>query len=247
MAPLNRIWSTSGVGQYRASERHVGWFDRSYVPNGTRRGIVWCHGSLQNATSVRPEAFAAAGYPVITADLCAAAYSLRNWANDDHIDAIGDAVTYLTGTLGAKTDKVCLYGVSMGAAGALAWARANLSSVAACTVVLPVLDIDDIYQNDKNSLRASIGTAYGVTYPTSLGDLSTHAPVSFGASDLAGLPLKMWASSDDPIASTTASCTSWDGKGATKTVVDLGAVAHDGSSISYADVVAFFDANGGRS
>jgi hypothetical protein len=243
-----------GVGQYRASEVHNAVLDRMYKPNGTRRGVIFCHGVGQTADSNihgagtnadKILALAAAGYPVLCCDLSASAYAGANWGNNDMIAAIGAAWTYLKSPFGAKTDTVGLYGSSMGACG-LAWVRANLSSVFAAGFSIPVLDVNDIYQNDKGGLRAGIGTAYGVTFPASLGDLSTHSPVNFGPSDLASLPLGLWPSSDDPVASNTASCQAWDGRGATVTVTDLGAVGHTSATVDPQQVVAFFDTHGGR-
>lgn len=244
----NFVCTSKSVGSYRVSETAFIVTSKWYKPDGTRRGIIYCHGAGGGAdgTNSKANALALAGYPVLVADLCAAAYSFNNWANADAISAMGAAWTYLTGTVGAKDDAVGLFGGSMGAATGLAWARANLTDVFAAAFVIPVLDIDDIYQNNKGSNRASIGTAYGVTYPTSLGDLSTHSPVAFGSNDLASLPLNLYPSSDDPVASNTAACQSWGGKGAALTVIDQGAIGHT-SSVPDQTIVQFFDDNGGRS
>lgn len=245
-----RKFKSRGTGLYRASEAHQFLAHTKYGREGTRRGIIHVHGASGTAsdTTTQLAALAAAGYPVISADLSAAAYSGSNWGNDDHIDAIGDAWAYLTSAFGAKVDAVGLYCRSMGAAGGLAWARANLGDCFAVACSAPVLDVDDVYQNNRGGWRASIGTAYGVTYPTSLGDLSTHSPVEFGATDLAGLPVRLWAVSNDAVASNTAAVTAWDGAGATKTVTDLGAIGHSGAdaAITPQDVVQFFDDAGGR-
>lgn len=251
---MTQITETSyGVGQYRTSEAHWLIVGRGVLRNGTRRGIVFCHGATGNASSWRAadnadkvRALAAAGYLVISADISAAAYGGANWGNADHIDAIGDAVTYLRSTFGASASPVGVFGSSMGACGALAYAKANLADVFAVAGQIPVLDVDDIYQNNKGGFRASIGTAYGVTYPTSLGDLSDHEAVSFSAPDLAGLPVHLWCASNDSVASTTATATAWDGAGSTKTVTNLGAVGHDAGTVDAQQVVQFFDDNGGR-
>lgn len=156
-----------GVAQYRASEVHVGIFDRMYKPNGTRRGVVAIHGAGATADSATNPGnvvreIAAAGYPVLQCDLAAAQYNYQNWANDDHLDAIGDARDYLVNTFGAKDEPVLLFGNSMGGLGSCAWARANLADVLAAAIVVPVLDINYCYQQDAgNGLRAGIGNAWG--------------------------------------------------------------------------------------
>lgn len=240
--------ASRSVGGYRTSEIAVARFDRLYHYGGTRRGVVFCHGAAGTGDGgeATVQRLVDAGYPVMCADLSAAAYAGSNWGNADHIDAIGDAWAYLVSAYGAKTDKVLLFGLSMGVAGALAYARAFPSTVLAVAGGVPVLDVDDIYQNNKGSHRATIGTAYGVTHPTSLGDLSTNSPVAFSSSALAGQTVRLWAASNDPVASTTAACTTWGGKGATLTVTDLGAVGHDAAAVPLADVVQFFDTAGGR-
>jgi hypothetical protein len=236
-------------------EVHVAVLDRMHKPNGSRRGIIFCHGVGQTADSNvygvganadKILALVAAGYPVLCCDLSASTYAGANWGNDDMIAAIGAAWTYLKAPVGAKPDQVGFYGSSMGACG-LAWVRANRSSVFAAGFSIPALDVNDIYQNDKGALGAGIGTAYGVTFPAPLGDLSTHSPVNFGPSDLASLPLGLWTSSDDPVASTTAACKAWDGRGAAVTITDVGAVGHTSATVDPQQVLAFFDAHGGRS
>lgn len=251
--------TSRGVGQYRASEIHTLIASRTYKPDATRRGVIFCHGvggsgdSWSQATvSTKIIALAEAGYPVLCCDLSAVTYSGSNWADNDHIAAITDAWTYLKSPFGAQTDKVGLLGASMGVAGALAWARANLSECYAVAGLVPVLDVNDIYVNDKSGLRAGIGTAYAITYPAAMSTsaqapMSAHDPTQFGTTALAGLPLRLWTSSDDPVASTTAVATTWGGKGATPyTVTDLGAVGHVATTASAAQVVEFFDDSGGR-
>lgn len=242
------ITSTRSVGTYRVSEICVGFFPRLYQP-GTRRGIIYCHSvgadGDQGFGSDKSLALAQAGYPVISCDLGAAAYSGATWGNDDSITAMDSAFTYLTTVFGARTDVVGIHGISMGATTGLAWARQNLASVFAATFGIPCLDVDDIYQNDKGGLQAGIATAYGIAFPTAIPDIEIHSATSFAATDLAGLPLKLWCSSDDTVASTTAVATAWDGAGADKTVVDLGAVGHATTGMTTAAVVKFFDDNGG--
>lgn len=244
------------VGAYRAAEISNVITDRTFHPNGGRRGIIFCHGvSSGGDDQIRAGnsadkilALVAAGYPVIAADLCGAAYSPgQNWANDDHIAAIAAAWAYLKAPGGAKVDKVGLYCASMGAAGALAWARANLASCFAVAGVIPVLDVDANYQGaTKTSFRSQIETAYAIAYPTAIPSIATHSPVAFGSADLAGLPVRVWASSTDTTAATPAEATTWGGKGATLTVTDIGTNGHDASFADAQQVLQFFDDNGGR-
>lgn len=247
---MSQLVTSRGVGQYRSAETHLFVTDRMYKRTATHRGIIYCHGAGSTAIpadggfgGAQILALAAAGYPVISCDLG----GTLTWGNDTAFAAVDDAWAYLKSAFGAKTDKVGLIGVSMGALTALGWARQHLSSVFAVAASIPVLDLDDVYQGNKGSYRADIGTAHGVTYPTTIPTLSTRSPVAFGSSDLAGLPLKCWSSSNDPIATVTSLASAWAGAGSTKTVVDLGAVGHNGATIDPQAVVQHFDDHGGRS
>jgi pimeloyl-ACP methyl ester carboxylesterase len=234
-----------------AGETTISFLDRFYKPSaGTRRGVMVTHGagilaaSYLDTTYRRPlDALARAGYPCLAID----AGGASTWGNDTAIAAIQTDVSVLTGTtVGAKSDKVFIYGGSMGAITALNWARQHPTMIGAIALTIPALDLDNIYQNNKGGFQASIGTAYGVAYPTAIPGLTTHSPVAY-PTDVT-FPLKLWASSDDPIASNTAACQAWaSAVGANVTVVDLGARGHNGSTTPPDDIVAFFDANGGRS
>lgn len=328
--------TSRGVDQYRASETHVAILDRMYPANGTRRGIIYLHGVGQVADDWRVtlygvedkiRALVAAGYPVISADLCAPAYAVgANWGNADAIAAITAAASYLRTTFGASASPIGLLGASMGALGALAWARANLADCFAVAAMIPVLDLNDAYTNaggftagfvpgialayaqttttvaagsngvdtatfaGAGVLNVASSAAYAATgtlvvmtnagaavavitytgkgagtftgctrisgtgtlatgngvYDQALPSLATHSPVAFGGADLAGLPVGLWTSTNDPVASNTADANAWGGAGSTKTVTDYGAHGHDATLVNPDQIVAFFDAAGGR-
>jgi hypothetical protein len=66
-------------------------------------------------------------------------------------------------------------------------------------------------------------------------------------------PIKIWSSDNDYIASNTTVCQAWSasvasaGGNITPVVESLGAVGHTDATLPAAEVVAWFDANGGRS
>jgi pimeloyl-ACP methyl ester carboxylesterase len=104
---------------------------------------------------------------------------------------------------------------------------------------------------------ASLVTAYGNTWPTLLSgaQLAANSPAAWAAT-AGGLtvPVKIWASDNDPIASSTAACQAFAGAVAaagggnvTPVVQSLGAVGHYGGSISPLELVQWFNANGGLS
>jgi pimeloyl-ACP methyl ester carboxylesterase len=264
------IVTSLSTGVYRASERALIVADRFYKPDGKTRGCLYFHGAattgapavLDPQFSDKPNAIAAAGFPVCACDFgdpgqASGTTSLVSFGTDNSITSTASAKTFLqaaqangqlTGGVGCKTDKFFAYGGSMGSLPLLSYliSLANPASVcAAVALAIPVLDVDDAYQADKGGFRATIGAAYGVTFPTALPAIATHSPVAYNPPDLAKLsmPITIWSASDDPLASPTAQCRTWARKVPNATVVDLGAVGHSGTTVPPADVVAFFRAN----
>lgn len=103
---------------------------------------------------------------------------------------------------------------------------------------------------------ASLVNAYGVVWPNLLSSaqLSANSPVVW-AESAGGLtvPVKIWASDNDPIASNTSASQAFaaavqaaGGGNVTPIVESLGAVGHNGTSTKRSDLLAWFDANGGR-
>lgn len=102
------------------------------------------------------------------------------FANDTGMARITAATAYLNTLLSANYQKFHLIGVSMGGAMALRWAAQNPTKVASITGFIPLTDIITAYNTDAGGLRASIGTAWGVTYPTPLpagADLEAQASI----------------------------------------------------------------------
>jgi dienelactone hydrolase len=149
---------------------------RGYQPNGTIRGIVYCHAFGELGTSLhsfsngpnKAQIMRALGevYPIIGFD-CGTfnqggATDSNGWTNANSLTRLGQAITWLQNVNGggAKTGKVALVGYSMGHALALAYAQANPANVSCILGLLPVNDLDDIRDNNRGTLRASIGTAF---------------------------------------------------------------------------------------
>ena len=238
-----------GTG-YRSAELQQVAMPRANQP-ALRRGVLFSHGWGAAVTAWSPQQYTDRGYPLFAGDLGA---SLTSAGNDDSITATGAAWTYMKTTAGGgvKTDKVLLLAASSGCLNVLNWAIQNPTLVQAIALVIPVLDLDDIYQNNKGGFRAGIGTAYGVTYPTAIPNLATHSPVAYSNANkaLLAMPIKIWASDDDPIASATTASQTWatsvNGQGGNVTVTSMGAIGHT-SNLPETTFIAFFDANGGRS
>lgn len=212
-----------GVGRYRASEG-----DTICLPHGnigaTKRGVIFCHGNGQSGTlpvertliGQRPIVVAMAndGRAVIAADNG----GLTPWANDTAMAAVTDAKTRLqSAAVGAPAGSVHLVGVSMGFAVACAWARANLTSVASLTGIIPVCDIEDIRANNRAGLAGVINGAYGGAY-SNVTHGPTKNPVLFG-SQLVGKPIRIWNGDSDTVCTPATSNAFVAASGATQIIM----------------------------
>jgi pimeloyl-ACP methyl ester carboxylesterase len=185
------------VGSYAAGEASVELTRTDFRPDRTKRGVLVApaHGGhaidafAPTYTNLQLQAIVDAGIPILGVD----AGGPVAWGNDTAIARIGDGKTYLTGTVGAKTDKVLLWAFSMAGLSMLNWARTNLASVAAIGLVCPAVDLADLHNN--RGYGTEIDTAYGgsAAYAAAL---PTHSPVQFAAS--LTVPCKVWYGLSDP-------------------------------------------------
>lgn len=192
--------ASGGTGQYVASERHMAVFDRSYHPDATKRGVVHHAARTQQVSGFDPanqivQAICAPSGPaLINCDFS----NGTTWGNDTGQSRLGSAWAYVKTAFGAKTDKVVLYGISMGMLVCLNWARANPSSVAAIVGISGVVDLADMHDQNRGGYAAEIETAYtnlaGYTSAVAAHNPAVHA------TDFVGIPMKLWRSSDDTIA-----------------------------------------------
>lgn len=167
--------SEFGIGRYVAGEGDVFWYPKGYQRNNTVRGVVYCHGAGQLASSILNVdnlaynqaamlAAIASQYPLLSIDA-------GIWAAGDETDSnsfgnpnaqtrVGQGVTWIQGTGGAKAGTVVLIGFSMGHVLSMNYALANPTKVACIVSVLPVNDLDDVRNNDRGGYRAAISNAF---------------------------------------------------------------------------------------
>lgn len=260
--------TSAGTGLYRASEGSLLAATRRYKADGTKRLCLFSHGASGTAQTAiatalnhlpRTTAIVDAGYALASFDYGVPTVSSgptsgpRHFGCDNAITACGTAITFAQ-TAPTNGNFVAGFGAAAGAYVALAFSMGALlllnylvslaNPAAVCSAVvlgIPLLDLNDAYQNDKGGERASIGAAHGVTYPTAIPNLATHSPAAFSGANKAKLtmPISIFAASDDPVASNTAACQTWAATvGSNVTVTDLGAVGHDSSSMSAADTIS---------
>lgn len=155
------------------------WPD-GYRRDGTKTGLVICHGAGELSSSVLnppgsnklAEAWLitrlAQHFPLVAADhgiwAQGGTSDSNSWGNTNAQTRVGQAITWLQSASGggAKTGKVVMLGISMGHTVAFNYAKNNPANVAALVGIIPVCDLDDIRDNNRGSYRGSISTAWGV-------------------------------------------------------------------------------------
>lgn len=234
------------VGRYSATGTTEG--DALLQPRqaraaGTARGVMLCHGATdvgryaitgnyRNAA----EKLARHGFNVCAPDLGAVAGVSDTWGNATAMSRMDDAWAWIKNAAGggAKTDKVCLVGGSMGGLNAVNWASRNPTKVAAIALVIPALDLEDIYVNDRGpGLRAQIQAAYG-----GAPDYTQRSPLLL-ASSIAGIPTRVWYSTNDVVTPAATTLSFIGSVGQSVSARSMGAVGHTFLAVSPDEVLAF--------
>lgn len=230
---------TTGIGGagYTGTEKQLILRPRTYDPAATPHPCVFCWGHGNNATILANGVYwngigrAPADIndkPVISGD-----FGGDHWGRDDGITKFDALLTYYS-TRGCDVSLIDLILISMGAPLGLNWAKANPTKVRKIVGVNPVIDIDDIHDNNRNSYAADIESAY-----TNLAGWNaakaTHSPAEYPASFI-GMTMDLFYSTNDAIviASTVTDFASASGA----TAHSLGAVNHSAGSLTPADVAA---------
>lgn len=158
--------------------------------NGAQPLLFPVSGSItNNPFGATMKALVEAGYMIFSAD----AGGTDTWGNDTVIARGAEMKTYAQAHGGAS-GKVVVMGASMGGAGAMAYTRANLSSVSCLLLFGPVADLQDIVTNNRGGLASRCNGAYAGGYSDGTYG-ATHSPVQF-ASQLT-VPVQMWTSDQD--------------------------------------------------
>lgn len=217
------------------------------------RGIVAFHGSGGTAAWVRNDDSSGALLRLLAQDrilVTSDAGGVNTWGNDAAIVA-GTALRTRGLTLGAKSGKVILVGISMGALNAFCWAAANPMLVSAIVAVIPICDVNDVHANNLWGLAATINAAYGGSY-IDAAQKATHNPTYFatvaGGSMLANLPVRIYYSSGDTIARPTPALALASAIGASASTVLLGSMDHSDAAVAAVDeddLLAFVEAHQG--
>lgn len=261
-------YSLTGVGNVPSggTETDVLWLPDGYQRDGTRRGVVYCHGANENAITPLAGALAfkaalaalleqvATVYPVVSIDagtpVDGTTTSLNNWGNANGQTRLGQAVTWLqTATTGggAKSGTVILVGESMGHVLAMNWAQAHASSVACIVGMIPVCDLDQIRDNTLAG-QISISGAWATgtwTAPHTPPLPSTANPaVHANHSNIVSTPHRMYYATDDVIAVPAAVVALQADLGAACSLVDISPGGHGAvGNIGFTDLMTFLAAH----
>ena len=228
---------STSLGGYVAGETFIGAFGYRQKPLA-KRGVLIHGGRTQTALSnLPPDAITDS----LNEDLIPVGYADYSngatWGNDTGSTRVGQAWTYQKATFGAKTDKVCLYGSSMGTTTLLRWALANVGSVACLVGVIPALSLVDLHDQNRGGYAAEIETAHGVsgTYAGNA-TITARDPLQNAASFT--FPIRFYYSGDDPI-TVPAAVTSFVAACPSASAVNMGNLGHAAASGYEAEISSF--------
>lgn len=236
--------TSQGKGQYApsvATDKHVVIASRTYVPDGSRRPLLWCHSAGGDATEpVLATNNAIPHLQVLTDMLGCPLISFdaqgTTWGNDNAQARMSDALAYLRSTWGAHpTLPPLVIAISMGGMQALNWIRSN--AFAALALLYPATSLQAIHDGAGGAANGAATTeaAYGGSLAAFNAAVATHDPAA-NAAAYAGKPIKIWRSSADAVVGTANQDAFAAAAGIT--VADLGPVAHaDFTSLTPGDYV----------
>lgn len=233
----------STMSQLSASRIVSGLRDAVLEPRVSVLGVapvVYCHGAAQNAEEACRYGARSTLTALARAGFTTAAVTLTElWGNATARSRIANTASWLRTNRGAAGPAV-LIGSSHGAACALTYAAENPGDVLAVVGLIPVVDLDDVRDNDLAGKRDEIDAAWGVTYPAAL---PAGANPADRTGDFASLAIQLWVASDDTIARPTPAQTFATATNAD--LQDLGALGHTDEAMAAVDaaaILAFIEA-----
>lgn len=195
-------WTSLGLGNVHAGEQDMRIMPKYPAAAGTQVGVLFCHSA--GASAVEPFTpaqaswlmpLAALGHPILATDLGGP----MTWGNDTAIARITEAKAYLHSAMGAKTGKIILACMSMGAAGGLAWAGANPSLVSAVIGVSPVGNITDIWTTNYTGWAATIDTCYSGGWSEATYGAAHNPATLAAAGKFSTIPMLLFSGISDPL------------------------------------------------
>lgn len=199
---------------------------------------MYADGGTQYASAAMAAELADAGIPTITCEFYG-----NSWAKNQVIDT---AIPALRAELATRfplmrTDKVCVYGTSMGGSVVARYTQLHPDQVAAAVGIIPAYDPKAIYiNNDAGDLAMEAAWAF-----TGLENFPDALDVGPKAALASSVPLLSAYSSDDALvpAATVTAYHALAG-GLPENLINLGAVQHTIGAVSPTTVARFLVAHG---
>lgn len=161
---------------------------------GNRPGVQSVHGAGSDATyciatdgnqSTLTDLIAQAGFTAISGDNGGPAA----WGNSIAVQSVNAYTSRLQGMAGVTPGKIALIGSSMGGLTSLNFAAANPSKVSCIVAIIPVINLTDIYTNNRLGFAASILAAYGGGYSEADYGPTRNPLTEASLGKLAGIPM----------------------------------------------------------
>lgn len=171
---MSQYDTTNFIKKFSHGRIQTGEYDCTWIPdikNG-RPPVLLLHGAGDALGMFNPVKWASAGigdtlarygFTVIAGEMAGNAFH-----NATGMARMSTALTSIASIGGVTSGECYLVGASMGGGMSVQWAKQNLTKARAIYNLMPLCDLNDIYVNNKGGLRASIETAWGVSYPTAL-------------------------------------------------------------------------------
>lgn len=230
----------SSRGTINSLAQRIG-YGRLFKPR-SKRGVVMIYGDTGTrdswfalSDSLHPdgevEALADAGYPIGSIDMG------TRWGNTAIQTDIDTLISNCSDIFGGL--RVHLIGASAGGLTILNWARANPTKVRSLTLLIPVLDVQDVWDSDRAGFKAEITTTYGGR-PGDAYNPSLHF------SDYSKFPIHLFYSTTDTVTPLSITEAFIEGVGDNVVAENMGAQGHNWllSPVWNApDVLAFIDSH----
>lgn len=228
------MWQLSSSGLIVSGEKETIVGPTQDRRNGTKTAVVYCHGAGGNETAITNAALTGQHkvakalrehWPIINP-----VFGGEHWGSPLSVTRAETARSYMQTTLGAKSPKIILVGVSMGALQAMNYLKAYPANVAAVLLFIPMTDQTWI----GNSVFVSIrNTAYG-TYVA-----ATHDPTSDPStyvSLLPEVPVRAYYAPNDGLA-LPSYILNMEAKMPSYKAISVGNLGHSEAAIAAVDVV----------
>lgn len=221
-------------------------FGETYVAGAPRvrepeRRAVLC---LRGASNTAIQSFedvrrlAEHGYPAIAGDFgWTTSGNGSLWGNSTMVARMKAAWDWMIANYGARQDQVLIAGYSAGFVAAYNFARTYPGKVAAMAANVPGVNLRDLHDRNVLGLAANMEAAYGGTL-TSFNDAMPVSNPAENLSELEGIPIKAWYSTNDTIC-LPADTLALDAGVVSASVESVGARGHTGGPFGVEDHAEF--------